>query len=113
VVRHSRRCASLTGDACDCRPAYQAQVWSPRDARTIRKTFTTLGDARAWRAETKFALRRGVVRAPTRTTLSKAADAWLAAAGAGIVRTRSGETYKPSARRARIEWRRLVRGTSR
>src|SRR5436190_7739633 len=100
VVRHSRRCASLAGAGCDCRPAYQAQVWSPRDARTIRKTFATLGDARAWRAETKSALRRGGLRAPTRTTLRQAAEAWLAAASAGIVRTRSGETYKPSALRS-------------
>src|SRR5215210_7290370 len=94
VVRHSRRCASLAGERCDCRPGYQAQVWSPRDARTIRKTFATLGDARAWRAETKSALRRGGVGTPTRTTLNQAADAWLAAAQAGIVRTRSGDTYK-------------------
>jgi integrase len=100
VVRHSRRCASLAGEGCDCRPAYQAQVWSPRDARTIRKTFATLGDARAWRAETKSALRRGVARVPTRITLDQAAEDWLAAAGAGIVRTRSGETYKPSALRS-------------
>src|SRR5436190_2701502 len=100
VVRHSRRCARLAGDSCDCRPAYQAQVWSARDGRTIRKTFPTLGDARAWRAETKSALARGVVRAPTRTTLHQAADDWLAAARAGIVRTRSGETYKPSALRS-------------
>jgi len=41
-----------------------------------------------------------VVRAPTRTTLNQAADDWLAAARAGIVRTRSGETYKPSALRS-------------
>jgi hypothetical protein len=49
---------------------------------------------------TKSALSRGVVRAPTRTTLSKAAEEWLAASQAGIVRTRSGETYKPSALRS-------------
>src|SRR5215210_4230529 len=95
VVRHSRRCASLAGDGCDCRPAYQAQVWSSRDGRTIRKTFATLADARAWRAETKSALSRGVARAPTRTTLNQAAEAWLAAVRAGTVRTRSGDTYKP------------------
>jgi hypothetical protein len=40
------------------------------------------------------------MRAPTRTTLSEAAEDWLSAAKAGIVRTRSGETYKPSAIRA-------------
>ena len=100
VARHRRRCASRAGRGCDCRPAYQAQVYSPRDRRTIRKTFPTLADARAWRAESQAALRRGTLRAPTRTTLAEAATEWLAAAEAGVVRTRSGETYKPSALRA-------------
>ncbi len=40
------------------------------------------------------------MRAPTRTTLGEAADNWLLAAKAGVVRTRSGEPYKPSALRA-------------
>ncbi len=40
------------------------------------------------------------MRAPTRTALSQAASEWLAAAQTGIVRTRSGESYKPSALRA-------------
>ena len=38
--------------------------------------------------------------APTRTTLREAAGAWLAAAEQGLVRTRSGERYKPSALRS-------------
>jgi integrase len=41
-----------------------------------------------------------MMRAPTRTTLAGAADDWLAAAKAGIVRTRSGDPYKPSALRS-------------
>ncbi len=40
------------------------------------------------------------MRAPTRTTLSEAAEEWLSAARAGVVRTRSGEPYKPSALRS-------------
>jgi hypothetical protein len=48
VARHTRHCASRSGRSCDCRPGYQAQVYSPRDRRTIRKTFRTLADARAW-----------------------------------------------------------------
>jgi integrase len=40
------------------------------------------------------------MRSPTRTTVSEAAEDWLRAAKAGIVRTRSGERYKPSAIRA-------------
>ena len=100
VVRHSRRCASREGETCDCHPGYQAQVFSRRDGRTIRKTFPTLADARAWRAESQAALRRGTLRAPTRTTLAEAANEWLQATREGVIRTRSGEPYKPSALRA-------------
>jgi len=100
VVRHSRRCATRDGKRCDCRPGYQAQVFSHRDGKTIRRTFRTLADARAWRAESHSALRRGTLAAPTRTTLAEAADEWLRAAGEGVIRTRSGEPYKASALRA-------------
>ena len=67
---------------------------------TIRKSFKTLSDARAWRADTQAALRRGAVRAPTKTTLAEAAEDWLAVAHSGIARTRSGDPYKPSALRS-------------
>ena len=100
VVRHSTRCASREGDGCDCRPGYQAQVFSGRDQRTIRKTFKSLAEARSWRAETHGALRAGTLRAPTRTTLTEAANDWLAGARAHVIRTRSGTPYKPSALRA-------------
>ncbi len=40
------------------------------------------------------------MRAPTRTTLAEASEDWLRGAKAGVIRTRSGETYKPSAIRA-------------
>ena len=75
-------------------------MWSTRDRKPIRKTFRTLADARAWRAQAKSALSLGAMRAPTRTTIAEAAEAWLSAAKAGVVRTRSGEPYKPSALRA-------------
>jgi integrase len=100
VVRHSRRCATRGGKRCDCHPGYQAQVFSQRDGKTIRKTFRTLADARACRAESHSALRRGTLRAPTRTTLAEAANEWLRAAREGVIRTRAGEPYKPSALRA-------------
>jgi integrase len=40
------------------------------------------------------------VRSPTKTTLSEAAAEWLSAAKQGLVRTRSGTLYKPSALRS-------------
>ena len=40
------------------------------------------------------------MRAPTRTTLAEAAEQWLTAAKAEVIRTKSGTPYKPSALRA-------------
>lgn len=100
VIRHARSCGQRTGGMCSCAPGYQAQVWSSKDQKTIRKTFRSLTDARAWRAETHTGLRRGLIRSPTRITLSEAAESWLELAKSGTVRTRSGDTYKPSATRS-------------
>jgi len=100
VPRHQRSCGTHAGAKCDCKPSYQAQVWSPRDRKPIRKTFRTIADARTWRAEAKVALRGGTMRAPTRTTVRESAEQWLAAAKTEVIRTRSGEPYKPSALRA-------------
>jgi hypothetical protein len=82
-------CGSSGAKSCNCRPGYQAQVYSPTERRTIRRTFETLGDARAWRAETKAALERGSLRAPSRQTLAEAAEDWVKAANSGVIRTRS------------------------
>jgi len=100
TVRHGRHCTAPEGGRCLCRPSYQAQAYSPRDRRTIRKSFRSLSEARAWRSDTHAALRKGTVRAPTRTTLEEAAAEWLGAAHAGTARTRSGDPYKPSALRS-------------
>jgi hypothetical protein len=69
-VRHARRCANRSGSECSCTPTFQAQVWSARDRKPIRKTFPTVAGALAWRQETQVALRRGTLRAPTATTLA-------------------------------------------
>src|SRR5579864_2992815 len=90
-VRHARRCQSASGGRCSCVPSFQAQVWSPRDRKPIRKSFRELADAVAWRQEAQVALRRGTLRAPNPQTLREAAGEWLAAAEAGVIRTRSGE----------------------
>jgi hypothetical protein len=36
-----------------------AHVWSAKERRRMRKTFTTLGDAKAWRTDMLVGLRRG------------------------------------------------------
>jgi integrase len=96
AIRHTTRCAGRAGGrTCDCSPGYQAQVYSPRDHRTIRKTFASLTEARAWRNQAQNAIRLGALRAPSRETVAEAAEKWLVAAKAGVIRNRSGERYKP------------------
>lgn len=99
VLRHARSCSSRVGGGCSCSPSHQAQVWSAREQKT-RKTFATLREARSWRHESQVALRAGTLRSSSHLTLEQAAAAWLLAAEARIVRTRTGEAYKPSAVRA-------------
>jgi integrase len=56
-----------------------------------------LAAAKAWRQDAQVALRRGELRTDPGQTLAEAADDWLEAARAGIVRNRSGDPYKPAA----------------
>jgi integrase len=99
-VRHAKACASRDGRRCNCRPTYQASVWSARDGKRLRKTFPTLASARAWRAEAQTAIRRGKLRAPADTTLEEAAAELVDGMKSGKVRTKSGDLYKPSAVRS-------------
>jgi integrase len=101
TIRHARNCpTSRARDArCQCKPTYQAHVWSAREGKRIRKTFPTIGAARTWRQDALPELRKGTMRAPTQTTLREAWEAWEAGAKDGSIRTRSGDIYKPSALR--------------
>ena len=60
----------------------------------------SLGTLRAWRQEMQVAVRQGRAGAPSTITLAEAAREWLELAGRGVVRTRSGDRYKPSALRS-------------
>jgi hypothetical protein len=74
TIRHSRRCRSQNGGGCDCEPSYEAWIWSPRDRRKIRKTFSgkgALSAAKGWRQDAGSAVRKGTMQAPTRLTLNK------------------------------------------
>src|SRR4051794_23699786 len=90
-VRHGKACPSRAGSRCNCRPSYQASVWSAREQTRIRKTFASAVEARAWRAEAQTAIRRGTMRAPSSLSLREAAGAWLAGAVDGSIRNRSGD----------------------
>jgi integrase len=95
-LRHSKACPSRSGGACRCRPTYQASVWSAREGKRIFKSFPSLAEAKAWRAEAQVALRRGTMRAGSSGTLREAAEAWLEGVKSGAIRNRSGHPYKPS-----------------
>jgi integrase len=100
--RHARTCTSSDGGRCSCTPTFEAWVWSKRDGRKIRRTFSgtgALAEAKSWRADATVGVRRGTMSAATSATLRSAADAWLEGAKSGAVRTRSGDPYKPSALR--------------
>ena len=99
-VRHWKGCRSTTGGRCNCEPTYRASVWSNRERKRIRKTFSSIAQAKAWRADALVALSKGVLRAPKPTTLQQAWDAWYAGAQEGSIRNRSGDRFKPSALRA-------------
>jgi integrase len=101
-VRHQKGCATERGRRCNCEPAYRASVWSNRERKRIRRSFTGKGAAEAakkWRADALTALDHGVLRAPKPTTVKEAWKAWYEGAKEGVIRNRSGDVFKPSALR--------------
>ena len=88
--------ASRRGARCSCAPQYRAEVYSRRERRRVRKTFSSMAEAKAWRADAQVALRAGTLSGARSATLTEAAAAWVAGARGGSVRNRSGDVYKPS-----------------
>ena len=88
------------GGGCSCQPGYQAQVWSPRDRKTIRKTFrpSPKRGRGGPRSRSPCVAERSARPHDRRSPRQR--DEWLEAAGSGVVRTRSGDPYKPSALRS-------------
>jgi len=97
---HSKGCAARDGGRCRCHAGHEASVFSKRDGKKIRKTFSREAEARSWRSDALSALDKGVLRAPKRTTIRQAWDSWYKGAKAGTIRNRSGDPFKPSALRA-------------
>jgi integrase len=95
--RHRNGCRR-PASGCTC--PWQAEVYSARDKKKIRKLFPTKAAAEGWRDDARMAVRKKIMRVPTPITLKEAADAWLRGARAGVIRTRSGELYKPGALRS-------------
>src|SRR5205085_465427 len=99
-VLHTRGCPAGQGARCLCKPRYEASAYLARERRKLRKNFSSLAEARAWRSDAQTAIRRGTLRSRSQTTVREAAAAWLAGAEAGTIRTRSGDEYKPSTLRS-------------
>lgn len=106
-VRHSRRCASVSGGKCNCLPSYQAQVVIPKkwtggtQGQKIRRTFSGPGAkaaAKQWRADALSELGKGTLVAPTNVTVGELAALWIEGATAEppTVRRKNGEPFKPS-----------------
>jgi integrase len=94
--RHARSCPYRDG-RCTCSPTFKAEAYDARVGKRIHKTLPTITAARRWRQDAYAALRNGTLTADAGPTLADAAEGWLDAARAGIVRNRSGEPYKPAA----------------
>jgi len=75
---------------------YRASVWSGQDGKLIRKTFTSMAEAKRWRVDAAQALQQGTLRPPSSQTVREAAEGWLAGARDGTIRNRSGRPFKPS-----------------
>ena len=99
-VLHARACPAQQGARCSCKPRYEASAYVARERRKLRKNFASLAEARAWRSDAQTAIRRGILRSPSQTTLRESAAVWMAGAEAGTIRTRSGDKYKPSTLRS-------------
>jgi integrase len=97
---HSEGCAGANGARCNCGAGWEAAVYSKRDDKKIRKTFTSKAEAKTWRADAIAQLARGGLRAPKPITIRQAWEHWHEAARAATIRNRSGDRYKPSAIRS-------------
>ncbi len=95
AARQSRSCRSQDGERCSCKQAWQVTV--ERGAGRRYRTFWTLTEAKAWRAEAQVALRKGTAKPRTKITVADAWEKTVAGMRDCTVRNRSGDRSKPSA----------------
>src|SRR5437879_1425423 len=89
--RHSRNCSTRNGRNCNCTPSYEAWVYSKRDAKKIRKTFSGKGAeaaAKRSRADATMEVNLRRLRAPERKTLRQEIQEWLEGARSGAIRNK-------------------------
>lgn len=90
---HARGCS---GGRCGCNAAFQANVYSARDGKKIRKHFAKQKEAELWRGELRDAVENRGARAPSRMTVDEAAETLLTGMRDGSLQNRSGHPYKPA-----------------
>jgi integrase len=98
-TRHSRTCNTRTGGGCNCEPTYEAFVYSRRDGRKIRRSFSGKGAfaaAKGWRTDALKQVKDKRLRAPSPRTLRQEADEWLAGAREGRIMNKRERPYKPA-----------------
>jgi integrase len=98
-ARHSRTCRTRGGGNCNCTPTYEAWVYSKRDAKKIRRSFSgpgALAAAKGWRIDAQKQVKDRTLRAPTARTLREEVDEWLAGARDGSILNKRSEPYKPA-----------------
>lgn len=93
---HGASCAWHDGEACECKPTYEAGVYLKREKKLARKRFDTLRAARQWREDAAGAVRAGKLRAQSATRVEQAAAAYLVGMRDGSILDRSGKPYKPA-----------------
>jgi integrase len=94
--RHARKCPALNDGACRCQPSYEAWVYLKREDRKVRKTFSRLSEAKAWRQDAAVEARRQKLRGPSSVTVRECAEEFLAGIKDGSIPTRSGDRYSPA-----------------
>lgn len=75
---------------------YEASVYSAKDDRKIRRTFTNLAEAKSWRRDAQQQVKDGRFISGKVPTLAEAAEAFIAGIETGAVRDQEGKIYKPS-----------------
>jgi len=98
-IRHRAGCPAHDGKRCSCKPAYMASAWDAATGKKIRKTFSSLSEARAWRHDATSKVKRGELRSSTRQTVAEAAEEWLEGVKSGTILARTGKAYKPAVAR--------------
>jgi integrase len=99
TIRHSRACAGRTGGNCNCEPTCEAFVYSKRDKKKIRQSFSgkgALAAAKGWRLDALKAVKDKTLRAPSPRTLEQEVEEWLAGIRDGRILNKRAQRYKPA-----------------